>query len=171
MAKSLILFVLAGLLLGHVSSAPLAEDKGATQVPTASHVLPLTRNERLKGDGVLSDRFRRFRAVADTPAAAPAGIGTAVAAKYQVEYLVDVRAGGNKFSMIIDTGSSDTWFVKNGFQCIDPAYHRAINIAYCNFGPAFKGDFPGGQIPNQHFNISYGDGNGPFLNGQMGFSE
>lgn len=84
---------------------------------------------------------------------------------------MNVTAGGNNYSLIIDTGSSDTWFVKSGFQCYD--YRRQkVALANCQFGPLFKGDFPGGRIQELHFNVSYGNGySGPNLNGEYGFAE
>ncbi|OAA68745.1 Peptidase aspartic [Niveomyces insectorum RCEF 264] len=99
------------------------------------------------------------------------GVGSAIAAANQIEYITSVQAGSNNLSLIIDTGSSDTWFVKEGFQCLDPQYRQPTTAEVCEFGPPFKGDFPGGQITNQHFNVTYGSVNGPFLNGLMGYSD
>lgn len=96
--------------------------------------------------------------------------GHAVLWDRQVEYLSAIQAGKNNLSVIIDTGSSDTWFVKNGFKCLDQA-RKPVPVEACKFGPYFDGDFPGGVFADQHFNVSYGYTGGPFLNGQMGYSD
>ncbi len=98
-------------------------------------------------------------------------VGAATAASNDIEYIATVQAGNNSLSLIVDTGSSDTWFVKSGFQCLDRRFRQPADVSECQFGPAFAGDFPGGQITDQHFNVTYGSLDGPFLNGLMGFSE
>lgn len=95
--------------------------------------------------------------------AAPIGTAKALPVYHPAEYLAEVKAGGYRYALQIDTGSSDTWFVKDGFQC--------LLSPHCNLGPAFRGDFPGGQIEVQHLNISYGGDIGAFLNGPMGYSD
>ncbi|TLS26217.1 hypothetical protein PpBr36_04527 [Pyricularia pennisetigena] len=90
------------------------------------------------------------------------GVGPAINAHSQVEYITPVSSNGDTYSLIIDTGSSDTWFVREGFQCLD---YRQQPVPYeaCQFGPAWQGDFPGGKIPNKQFQVRYGSSNGPFL--------
>lgn len=156
-----------GLLLSVSIAAPIEER--SAEVPTAQHVYGLERNIVSKPGALLSDRFRRFHEIVG-PDVTPIGVGTAVAAQNQIEYLINVQAGKGNYSLIIDTGSSDTWFVKSEFQCMD-SRRRRVSMQYCNFGTTWSGEFPGGQITNQHFNITYGSANGPFLNGQMGYSE
>jgi hypothetical protein len=167
MTRLLSTYLVSSLLLGAGLAAPL--DERSTQVPTAKHVFALERNIVSKPGAELNNRFRHFRQIVG-PDATPTGVGTAVAAQNQIEYLISVQAGKGNYSLIIDTGSSDTWFVKSGFQCMD-GRRRRVSAQYCNFGPAWAGEFPGGEISNQHFNITYGSANGPFLNGQMGYSE
>ncbi|KAK3378147.1 aspartic peptidase domain-containing protein [Podospora didyma] len=165
------LLLLFSIILDLASAVPFAERRQAVRVPSDLHTVRLTRNTVPKSRAVLSDRFRKFRGVAAGPTAAvPAGVATALPAYHDVEYLIDVKLGNTTFSLIIDTGSSDTWLVKEGFQCLNAAL-QTVSFVNCNFGPVFKGNFSGGQIPGQHFNISYGSGNGPFLNGQMGYSD
>ncbi|KAK0720659.1 aspartic peptidase domain-containing protein [Lasiosphaeris hirsuta] len=169
MAKPL-RWLAALLLLTLASAAPLSDSKRAVQVPVASHVVRLTKNTVSGSRTLSSTRIRKFRALTDGTASSAVGIATALPVHYQAEYLVEVNAGGNNYSLLIDTGSSDTWFVRDDFQCLD-AYLRVVHVSYCNLGPYFKGDFPGGRIPEQHFNITYGGVDGPFLNGLMGYSE
>jgi hypothetical protein len=86
----------------------------------------------------------------------------------QTQYLMQVGIGGSNWSMIPDTGSSDTWLMSSTFECLDASFHQQ-NQTYCDFGPPYNGTFSGGKINDQHMNISYA--NGASLNGPMGFSE
>ncbi|KAF7344192.1 Acid protease [Mycena venus] len=73
------------------------------------------------------------------------------------------------FSLIIDTGSSDTWVAQKGFNCFDlngnpvPADTCAFGTA--GFNTAASRTFQ--PFPNVSFNITYGDGE--FLSGPVGF--
>lgn len=86
----------------------------------------------------------------------------------QTEYLMQVGVGGANWSMVPDTGSSDTWLMSSSYQCLDRS-HAAQAQAYCNFGPSYPGAFSGGKIAGQHMNISYGGGDS--LNGDFGYAE
>lgn len=86
----------------------------------------------------------------------------------QTQYLMQVGIGGSNWSMIPDTGSSDTWLMSSNFQCMDRA-HQLQAQTYCNFGPSYKGGFSGGKIAGQHMNITYGGGDS--LNGDFGYEE
>ncbi|KAL8371858.1 hypothetical protein RB595_001586 [Gaeumannomyces hyphopodioides] len=97
------------------------------------------------------------------------GVGPAINAYHQVEYITPVGIGGEEYNMIIDTGSSDTWFVKSGFECVN-SRRQPVPFEACEFGPVFRGDLSGGTSPLV-FNITYGSANGPFLNGEMGFTD
>lgn len=87
---------------------------------------------------------------------------------HQVEYIMKVGFGADEYYMIPDTGSSDTWIISEGFQCLDPYFGQDVPQEECAFGPLFKGDFPDGKIDNQNLNISYLSGD--YLNGPMGFA-
>ncbi|KAJ7484193.1 acid protease [Mycena latifolia] len=56
-------------------------------------------------------------------------------AAFDEEYVVNVTVGGKVFNMILDTGSSDTWVVHEGFSCLD-LNGTAVPAATCDFGPA-----------------------------------
>jgi hypothetical protein len=86
----------------------------------------------------------------------------------QTQYLMQVGIGGTNWSMIPDTGSSDTWLMSSNFSCMDRS-HQPQAQAYCNFGPSYKGGFSGGKIVDQHMNITYGGGDS--LNGDFGYEE
>lgn len=160
MARLFVRLVAASLLLVAAASAvPLVE----RDVPVTPHIARLTRRSPSPDtDAASAHRFRNARrAGTDRRLASPIGTAKALPVSIPAEYLAEVKAGGYRYALQIDTGSSDTWFVKDGFQCL---------VSHCNLGPMFRGDFPGGQI-EEHFNISYGGDIGAFLNGQMGYSE
>ncbi|KAI1746184.1 hypothetical protein F4680DRAFT_12735 [Xylaria scruposa] len=99
----------------------------------------------------------------------PIGIDHIRAELNQIEYIMKVGIGPEPYYMIPDTGSSDTWTVQEGFKCLDPYFGDEAPQEFCQFGPLFQGDFPGGKIDNQNLNISYLSGD--YLNGNMGYAE
>jgi hypothetical protein len=83
------------------------------------------------------------------------------------EYLTDITVGGQKFKVIVDTGSSDTWLAAKGFKCYNLTSYPEPP-AECAFGPTFDPKKSKTFVPikNENFNISYGDGE--FLTGSVG---
>ncbi|KAJ6616852.1 aspartic peptidase domain-containing protein [Mycena sp. CBHHK59/15] len=88
---------------------------------------------------------------------------------FDYEYLTNITIGGQHFSVIVDTGSSDTWFAEKGFACYNLTGHREP-VSTCAFGTegfdthkskSFQ------SFPNTSFSISYGDGE--YLSGSAGF--
>ncbi|ORY67756.1 aspartic peptidase domain-containing protein [Pseudomassariella vexata] len=84
------------------------------------------------------------------------------------EYVGAVSFGNQSFQVIFDTGSSDTWLVQSGFLCVDEEGNEQTEDD-CYFGPAFDGAFQYGEIPDENFNIAYGDGE--FLTGVLGYED
>ncbi|KAJ6464864.1 acid protease [Mycena sanguinolenta] len=83
-----------------------------------------------------------------------------IGAKFDFEYLIDAGIGGQNFTLLVDTGSSDTWVAQKGFSCFNLTGHPEP-VSSCAFGTAgfnshasktFQAD------PNTKFSISYGDG-------------
>ncbi|EJT74028.1 hypothetical protein GGTG_07877 [Gaeumannomyces tritici R3-111a-1] len=107
--------------------------------------------------------------VADDGEPVAEGVGPAINAYHQIEYMTPVGIGGEEYNLIVDTGSSDTWFVKSGFECVN-SRRQLVPFEACDFGPVFRGALSGGTSPLV-FNITYGSANGPFLNGEMGFTD
>ena len=81
-------------------------------------------------------------------------------------FLTEIEWGGKKHAVVLDTGSSDTWLVEKGFRCVDLGDGTPVPEAECMFGAPWTRDNTFKQIPNQVFNVSYGDGQ--FAAGIMG---
>jgi len=173
MAKSLLVQGLFGgaVLVGGAAAAPAALEARAPAVALREHTLPLQRNWVQSAMGGQRPIHRKVAAALDVlEGGEPIASGSGVArnAYHGIEYITDVKAGVGTYQLIVDTGSSDTWIVKSGFSCLraNPGASRANP---CNFGAEFKGEFSGGALADQHLNITYGGG--PYLLGEMGYSE
>ena len=85
------------------------------------------------------------------------------------KFQADISVGGQPLRMILDTGSSDTWFVTDTTECVDSATLKPFSGGKCGYGgPRFKqpGNFK--PIIDLHFNTTYGNGNS--IHGPMGYS-
>jgi hypothetical protein len=82
-------------------------------------------------------------------------------------YVTNVTVGGQHFSLVIDTGSSDTWLATNTFQCQDPDTGATLAIQQCGFGPLYNqaGSSTYKSI-NHQFSVDYASGE--YLSGDMG---
>lgn len=181
MAKYLLQGMVSGLALGLVAAAPvhdvLDDVLEARNIIAEAGLLvtdnyhPLIRTPR-DPEALMIQPFPNLQqgSFQDELQVRQLGPGTDYikAIPLQTEYLMKVGIGGSNWSMIPDTGSSDTWLMSSGFKCLDRA-HQQQNQSYCNFGPAYTGGFSGGKISDEHMNISYGGGDS--LNGDMGFAE
>jgi hypothetical protein len=136
----------------------------------AEHVIPVRRINAKKEVTPVGAPFRQLRTAADDFGPDAVGTGYAKAVAHQVEYITEVGFGDKNFSLIIDTGSSDTWVARSTFVCLERGRNSPLPLKDCAFGPLYNGDFPGGQIANQTFNITYGSATGPWLGGVMGYA-
>lgn len=89
---------------------------------------------------------------------------------YGTQYAVEVLWDGHPVSLILDTGSSDTWAVHKDFHCVDYSGQFVPQEA-CAFGAAYpESTFRHGATePEMHMYIQYGDGE--VVTGPMGFSD
>ncbi|KAJ7794320.1 acid protease [Mycena olivaceomarginata] len=90
-------------------------------------------------------------------------------AEYVYEYLVNITIGSQAFSVIVDTGSSDTWLARKGFSCLNLTGHP-VPVSTCAFGTqGFDSQLSESfqAYPKTIFDISYGDGE--FLRGTAAF--
>jgi hypothetical protein len=82
-------------------------------------------------------------------------------------YLTNVTLDGQRFSLVIDTGSSDTWVASTGFQCLDPNTYATLPTSQCAFGPFYNRAASTTFKPiNHNFQVDYAGGE--FLEGVMG---
>ncbi|KAJ7478970.1 acid protease [Mycena latifolia] len=145
----------------HVVRHPPAEGRAVSSaaLPKAEFLVPFTDKIHRKGakkhllDGLI-------------------GKGTTVSltgANFDHEYITDVTFGGQTFKLIVDTGSSDTWVIQQGFSCLDPDTGNPQREQSCKLGPGFRPakSTTFQKFPKVTFAISYGDGN--FVYGPAGF--
>jgi hypothetical protein len=85
-----------------------------------------------------------------------------------VEYIMDIQFNQVDVKVIVDTGSSDTWLIQQGFRCVN-ASHVAQDASACGFGATYPTSFGPNQIQNTNLNISYGDGE--FVSGDFGTAD
>lgn len=74
------------------------------------------------------------------------------------EYATPITIGTQTFEVIVDTGSSDTWVVESGFECIDFETGKKTTESECEFGPTYSTDSTFVETADENFNIEYGDG-------------
>ena len=75
-------------------------------------------------------------------------------------YTTDIEFGTETFTVVLDTGSSDTWLVEDNFTCTKGAQSA------CDFGKTYTRTPTFSPIANENFEISYSDGE--FLDGIFG---
>jgi Eukaryotic aspartyl protease len=81
-------------------------------------------------------------------------------------FATKIKFGTESFEVVVDTGSSDTWVIKTGFQCVGAQNGTAEPEDYCGFGPTYNTTKTFSQVPDENFNITYGDNE--FLTGIIG---
>ena len=173
MAK-LLLSVLAATAVLAAPGRKLSERELAG-IPLTSVVAPLRRTwlkpevDNVPIGAAYRGHVNNLAELGTEAAAAPFGV--ARAADRQIEYITEVTLGSKNYSLIVDTGSSDTWAVQQTFQCVDPDTQRTVLTSLCNFGPLFQGGFPGGEVASQIFAVQYGSANGPFVQGKFGYAK
>ena len=74
--------------------------------------------------------------------------------------MTEIEAGGENFTAVVDTGSSDTWLVETGFTCAKG------DQSFCQFGDTYNKTNTFQPIANENFAISYSDGE--LLTGSFG---
>jgi aspergillopepsin I len=83
------------------------------------------------------------------------------------EYLIDIQFQDQWHKAILDTGSSDTWLIQDGFQCTD-SQGQNVDRSQCGFGAPYTGGYIW-QAQDQNFQIVYGDGE--YVQGSTGWAD
>jgi hypothetical protein len=148
--------------ISHASATNVAT-LSSQPLPQADFALPLTKQPRSASRAKIMHNLKK-----KIGAAKGNFIESIVGAEGDAEYLTAITIGGQNFTTIIDTGSSDTWLVQKGFKC-QTLTGKPEPEAECAFGNAYfdtsssKTFVP---LANKNFNITYGDGE--FLTGTVG---
>ncbi|VDC00346.1 unnamed protein product [Peniophora sp. CBMAI 1063] len=132
--------------------------------PTAKHVVSLSQTVPRP-----ASKAKALRHLTRRPEAANSTIVTVSGSDQDEEYLTNITFGTQTFPVIIDTGSSDTWLVSKGFQCISSDGDDEPE-SECDFGSSgYDANASSTFVayPGHNFNIEYGDGE--FLTGDVGF--
>jgi aspergillopepsin I len=151
-----------------IVSSPSAFKKQATSLGPASNTLTLNRQKPRKG---YNTRSAAYLLHGKPSGGIPASNHTTGLLSLEIgeEFATNITFGEQTFVSIVDTGSSDTWVVEQGFQCVNITTGAPLSEADCFFGPTFTSDSTFTQIPNENFNITYGDGE--FLTGIVGYED
>ncbi|KAK5657997.1 hypothetical protein OQA88_2551 [Cercophora sp. LCS_1] len=86
-----------------------------------------------------------------------------------IYYIIDLKIGSQTIPVSVDTGSSDTWIVKQPYTCISMRFERPGTKPNCGLGDGLTGTLAGGTIPNVTFGRAYADGT--FVSGYFGYDE
>ncbi|KAI9925772.1 hypothetical protein ASPWEDRAFT_60820 [Aspergillus wentii DTO 134E9] len=82
-----------------------------------------------------------------------------ISTEFGTVFDVEVTVGNQSFQLLVDTGSSDTYVMKTGFQCINATNNLEIPEADCLYSPkAYNISDTYRKIPDQIFGIEYGAG-------------
>ncbi|KAI5462149.1 aspartic peptidase domain-containing protein [Mariannaea sp. PMI_226] len=80
---------------------------------------------------------------------------------------VEVQVDGKPFYLLVDTGSSDTWVAKTGYQCISSVNNTELPQHDCGWSPTFDVPKDFEYVQNQTFGVQYGTG---ISLGKVGFA-
>lgn len=82
-----------------------------------------------------------------------------LSAQYGTTLNADVTFGNQTFKLLVDTGSSDTYVVRNDFTCIHPKTNLQLPQAECLHVPqGYNETSTYRLIPNKTFGVQYGNG-------------
>ena len=116
------------------------------------NVLPLTRKSGSRSAAYLAS-IRN-----DNHVNGVYGITPLTSLEQGQEFAAGIEFGSKSFQVALDTGSSDTWLAKTGFQCFDRITLAPEPESYCAFGPTYNISTTFTQIPNENFKLTYGSG-------------
>jgi hypothetical protein len=161
--------ILAPLLVPFLVEAASVSFSAATafqapsEIVTSSNVLTLTKKLSVKGYNARS--AATLLGLSKIPTSPHST--TLISLFIGEEFATEITFGTETFESIVDTGSSDTWIIKSGFTCVNITDSAPLPEADCYFGPTYNVTDTFKQIPDENFNITYGDGE--FLTGIVGY--
>ena len=148
-----------GFKVSGYTPAPLRAPSPNIQSP---HILKLSRKTRVNtGSASYLKSIRQ-----NSPVEGVYGFAPLNSELDGQEFITSIDFGGETFQVVVDTGSSDTWLVETGFQCVDQYSNATEPEDYCMFGSTYDVSETFRAISDENFNITYGDGE--FLTGIFG---
>ncbi|KAJ5618488.1 Peptidase aspartic catalytic [Penicillium herquei] len=81
-----------------------------------------------------------------------------LSAEYGTTFNVEVTLANQTFKLLVDTGSSDTYVVRQDFVCIDQTTNLEISQEAYRYGSQYNQSSTYHVIPNQTFGVQYGNG-------------
>ncbi|KAM0544703.1 hypothetical protein ACHAPJ_011690 [Fusarium lateritium] len=93
---------------------------------------------------------------------------TLIATEYASIFDVEVQFGNQSFMLLVDTGSSDTWVVGTGFQCIDSSDNSIQPQSKCDYASTYDTTSTFRPEHNQTFGVKYGTG---IATGMVGYED
>jgi hypothetical protein len=148
-----------------VSISSATASRAALPLTVSSNLLTLTRKQSPTGYNSRSAAY--LLGLAKIPESSHSA--TLISLFIGEEFATEITFGTETFESIVDTGSSDTWIIESGFKCVNISNSAPETEAFCNFGPTYNVTDTFVQIPDENFNITYGDGE--FLTGIIGTEE
>jgi Eukaryotic aspartyl protease len=139
--------------------------RDALPLAPSSNILTLTRTKFGKGYNARGADYAL--GLAKIPASKH--IATLTSSEYGQGFTAEITLGTQQFSLLVDTGSSDTWVVEAGYQCVNFENGAIEPEAFCTFGPTYTPSKTFVQTPDENFNITYESGE--FLTGILGTEE
>ncbi|KAF8174995.1 aspartic peptidase domain-containing protein [Mycena galopus ATCC 62051] len=145
----------------HVRSLSPRADSGAValSLPPASISVPFGAKTPRRNSKRLALAALRRRNTSSNPSSSNHTV-VLDGSDSDFEYLTNITIGGQKFSFSVDTGSSDTWVIQQGFSCFDldgnPQSEGVCAFGSEGFSPNASKTFT--PFPGVSFNITYSDG-------------
>ena len=134
-----------------ISSRKPVAKRAPSEIVATSTTLPL---KKIKASGASAARRGSLASSATIPNGNQTGL---IALELGEEFAAEVTIGSQTFDLIIDTGSSDTWVVEEGFTCIDFDTGKKTTESECAFGSTYTKSGTFKSISGETFSIEYGD--------------
>ncbi|KAF2744779.1 acid protease [Sporormia fimetaria CBS 119925] len=83
-------------------------------------------------------------------------------------YMTRATIAGKEYTLVIDTGSSDTWIASSQFQCVTQFTQSPLPQSDCGFGPLHNESLSKSWDAYEGYNFSVRYTDGEFLEGELG---